>query len=313
MSRLIYAAFPAFIVLMIIEALWARRAVRENASLKGYEKRDTVTSLLMGIGNVLVSGVTKLGVLAIFAWLWKFRLTTFPADKWWSWVLLFFLEDLCYYWFHRIHHEVRVFWAAHVNHHSSTHYNLSTALRQSWTTPFTVMFFWLPLPLLGFEPAMIFTQQAISLLFQFGLHTEAIGKLGWLEYIFNTPSHHRVHHGRNVEYLDRNHGGILILWDRLFGTFQVEEAPVDYGLTTNLDTYNPARVAFHEWIAIARDVRQARSLRHRLGYIFGPPGWSPDGSRQTSTQMQAAARAALEQKRQATEAARADAAPSAAE
>lgn len=293
MSRLIYAAFPAFVVLMVLEFLWARRALREGAAIRGYTPRDTAASLAMGIGNVIVSVGTKLAVLAIFSWLWKFRVYTFPADAWWSWVLLFFLEDFCYYWFHRVHHEVRVFWAAHINHHSSTHYNLSTALRQSWTTPFTVMFFWLPLPLLGFEPAMIFTQQAISLLFQFWLHTEAINRLGVLEEVFNTPSHHRVHHGRNVEYLDRNHGGILIIWDRLFGTFQREEARPDYGLTTNLDTYHPVRIAFHEWAAIARDVRGARSLRHALGYILGPPGWSPDGSRQTSAQMQAAARAAL--------------------
>jgi sterol desaturase/sphingolipid hydroxylase (fatty acid hydroxylase superfamily) len=242
----------------------------------------------MGVGNVLLSVGSKVGVLALWAYLWKFRIFTFPEDAWWSWVALFFAEDFCYYWFHRAHHEVRFFWAAHINHHSSTRYNLSTALRQSWTTPFTGPLFWLPLPLLGFSPAMILTQQAISLLYQFWLHTEAIDRMGPFEWVFNTPSHHRVHHGRNVAYLDRNHGGILIVWDRLFGTFTPEKETVDYGLTKNLETFHPVTIAFHEWSAIGRDVLRSRSLRDALGYIFGPPGWSPDGSTLTSRQMRQA-------------------------
>jgi sterol desaturase/sphingolipid hydroxylase (fatty acid hydroxylase superfamily) len=288
MSRLIYASIPAFLVLMVLEGLWARRAVREGRGIRGYEARDTAASLAMGVGNVLLSVLTKFGVVALWAYLWEFRVYTFPEEAWWSWVALFFAEDFCYYWFHRAHHEVRFFWAAHVNHHSSTHYNLSTALRQSWTTPLTGPLFWLPLPLLGFSPAMILTQQAISLLYQFWLHTEAIGKMGPFEWVFNTPSHHRVHHGRNVAYLDRNHGGILILWDRLFGTFAEEKEQVDYGLTKNLETFHPVRIAFHEWSAIGRDVLRSRSLRDALGYVFGPPGWSPDGSTLTSRQMRQA-------------------------
>jgi sterol desaturase/sphingolipid hydroxylase (fatty acid hydroxylase superfamily) len=208
-------------------------------------------------------------------------------------VLLFFAEDLCYYAFHRVSHESRFFWAAHVNHHSSTHYNLSTALRQSWTTPLTTLPFWLPLPLLGFAPWMIITEQAISLLYQYWLHTEAIGTMGPFEKLFNTPSHHRVHHGRNAEYLDRNHAGILIIWDKLFGTFVPERAPVEYGLTKNLESFNPLVIAFHEWRQIAVDVAGARSLGDAWRYVFGPPGWSPDGSRQTSEQMRAAARRAV--------------------
>ncbi len=288
MSRLIYAAIPAFIVLMVLEGLWARRAVQEGRGIRGYEGKDTAASLAMGVGNVLLSVLTKFGVVALWAYLWKFRIFTFPEEAWWSWVALFFAEDFCYYWFHRVHHEVRFFWAAHVNHHSSTHYNLSTALRQSWTTPLTGPLFWLPLPLLGFSPAMILTQQAISLLYQFWLHTEAIGKMGPFEWVFNTPSHHRVHHGRNVAYLDRNHGGILIVWDRLFGTFAEEKEQVDYGLTKNLETFHPVTIAFHEWSAIGRDVLRSRSLRDALGYVFGPPGWSPDGSTLTSRQMRQA-------------------------
>jgi sterol desaturase/sphingolipid hydroxylase (fatty acid hydroxylase superfamily) len=275
-SPAIYYAIPAFFLTMTLEALWSRRERRlwNGAPTAGYEKRDTAASLAMGLGNVVIAAVVKLGTVGLWTALHALAPVKLP-NAWWVWVLLFFADDLCYYAFHRASHEVRLFWAAHVNHHSSQHYNLSTALRQSWTTPITGIPFWLPLPLLGFEPWMILTQQAVSLLYQYWLHTESIGRLGPLEAILNTPSHHRVHHGSNTEYLDRNHGGILIVWDRLFGTFEPELAPVRYGLTKNIDSFNPLVIAFHEIAAIARDVRRARSLRDALGYVFGPPGWSP--------------------------------------
>src|SRR5262249_28604975 len=203
---------------------------------------------------------------------------------WWVFVLCFFLEDLAYYWFHRISHESRWFWASHVVHHSSRSYNLATALRQTWTGKLTLgIVFWLPLVLLGFPPAMVFLFTGLSLIYQFCIHTEAIDRLGPLELVLNTPSHHRVHHAVNPRYLDANYGGVLIVWDRLFGTFVAEHAgdrPV-YGLVKNIDTYNPLRIAFHEWAAIARDVARVRTGREALGYLFGPPGWSPDGSRPT--------------------------------
>lgn len=280
MSTLIYYAIPAFLITVALEALWARGAGRER-SIRGYESRDTWASLSMGVGNVIIAGFFKVLVVALWAFLYEHRLFDLP-NAWWTWVLLFVAEDFCYYWFHRTSHDVRFFWAAHVNHHSSTHYNLSTALRQSWTTPFTGVPFWLVLPLLGFSPAMILVQQAISLLYQYWLHTESIRTLGPFELVFNTPSHHRVHHGRNARYLDRNHGGILIVWDRLFGTFEPEIETPDYGLTKNLETFNPIRIAFHEWVAIARDAAKARSVRDALGFVFGPPGWAPDGKGQTS-------------------------------
>ena len=156
-------------------------------------------------------------------------------------MLLFLADDLAYYWFHRVSHESRVFWASHVVHHSSQHYNLSTALRQTWV-PMTYLPFWLPLLLLGFPPWTVLLAQSWSLIYQFGLHTERIGKLPrWVEGIFNTPSHHRVHHGANEQYLDRNYGGILVIWDRLFGTFEPEGERVQYGLTTNIKTFNPVQ------------------------------------------------------------------------
>jgi sterol desaturase/sphingolipid hydroxylase (fatty acid hydroxylase superfamily) len=208
------------------------------------------------------------------------------GSTWWAFVLCFFAEDLAYYWFHRVSHERRWFWASHVVHHSSQRYNLSTALRQSWTTPITGPIFWMPLALCGFTPAMVMTAQAWSLLYQFWLHTESVRTLGPLEAVMNTPSHHRVHHGSNVEYLDRNHAGIFIIWDRLFGTFAPETEHVAYGLTKDIQTFNPLRIGFHEFAAIGRDVVRAPGLAAKLGYLLAPPGWSHDGSSQTATQLQ---------------------------
>ena len=236
----------------------------------------------MGLGFLAINAGLKLLPFAGLAWLYQFRLFDIPV-VWWSWVLLLVAEDFCYYWFHRLHHEVRTLWAAHVNHHSSTHYNFTTALRQSWTTPFTGFLFWVPLPLLGFPIEMILIQKSISLLYQYWLHTELIGKLDGFGVIFNTPSHHRVHHGRNPIYLDRNHAGIFIIWDKIFGTFEPEAETVDYGLTKNIHTYNPVRIAFHEWGAMLKDLWNAKSWRGRLGYLVMRPGWTEDGTGKTST------------------------------
>jgi sterol desaturase/sphingolipid hydroxylase (fatty acid hydroxylase superfamily) len=278
-SVIIAYSVPVFLALMVGE-MFLRRA-----GARGYERRDTLASLAMGVGNVVVHALLKVATFGFTVWLSRFALFDL-SHGWWIWLLLVPAEDLCYYAFHRAHHEVRFLWAAHVNHHSSRHFNLSTALRQSWTTPITGPIFWAPLPLLGFAPLHILTAQAVSLVYQFWLHTEHIGRLGPLEWVFNTPSHHRVHHGRNVEYLDRNYAGIFIVWDRLFGTFEPERAPVDYGLTKNLPTFNPLRVAFHEFWSIARDVLRARSLRDRLAAALAPPGWSADGSTRTARQLQ---------------------------
>jgi sterol desaturase/sphingolipid hydroxylase (fatty acid hydroxylase superfamily) len=196
------------------------------------------------------------------------------------WVLLFFLDDLTYYLFHRANHEVRLLWAGHVSHHNSQYYNLGTALRQGVGERVAKYLFWCPLALLGFDPVMIVTMLSISLIYQYWLHTEAIDRMPrWYEFIFNTPSHHRVHHGSNVRYLDRNHGATLIIWDRLFGTFSEElvREPVRYGLTKNIETHNVFHVAFDEYKNILRDVRRAARWRDKLGYLFKAPGWSHDG------------------------------------
>lgn len=266
-------AVPAFLLLIIIEAVSYRFLPDDDE--RGYELRDTTTSLSMGLGSQIIGFPWKLLTVGVYAALWTVAPVHLSPGHWWTWVIVFFADDLAYYWFHRLHHEVRVLWASHVVHHSSVYYNLSTALRQSWT-PMTSLPFWLPLALLGIPPWMIFLQQSISLLYQFFLHTERVSVLARpIEFIFNTPAHHRVHHGSNAEYLDRNYGGILIVWDRLFGSFEPERAPARYGLTKNIQTYNPLRVATHEFAAIWSDVRHATSWRHRLGYLFGRPGWQP--------------------------------------
>lgn len=283
MSNLILYSIPAFVALLLLELAWSKR----HPELAGYHRPDTLASLSLGLLNVIINAGTKFLTIPAFAWLYEHRVVdVVEATGPWAWVILFFAEDLSYYWFHRLHHEVRVLWAAHVNHHSSTHYNLSTALRQPLLTPFTGPWFWMWLPLIGFPPWMVLTAQAISLLYQFWLHTEAIDKLGPVEWIFNTPSHHRVHHGKNVRYLDKNHGGVLIIWDRLFGTFAKETERVVYGLTTDIETYHPLKIGFHEVAAISRDVAGAPTVGAKLGYLFAPPGWSHDGSTKTATQLQ---------------------------
>lgn len=274
-------AVPAFVALMIVEAI--------AGALMGREKihddlRDSAASLAMGIGSVFINLAWKTVLFGYFTALHRVS----PFDLGFGplvWVAAILADDFCYYWFHRMSHEVRFLWAAHVNHHSSRKYNLSTALRQSWTTPFTGSLFWTPMALVGFDPMMILSVQAISLLYQFWIHTELIGKMGPFERIFNTPSHHRVHHGTNVRYLDRNHGGILILWDRWFGTFEEEREKVVYGLTKNIDSYNPIEIAIHEWRALILDMKNAATRREAFAYALRPPGWSPDGSTLTADDM----------------------------
>src|SRR5437764_3143204 len=206
MPDLIQLAVPAFLLLLIIEAV-CDAVMRRDL----YEIKDTAASLTMGIGNVLIGIVTKAVAFAAFTAVHHFAIFNI-GYQWWAWLLLFVADDFTYYWFHRASHECRLFWASHVIHHSSQRYNLGTALRQTWTGGFMSFVFWLWLPLIGFAPIMVLTMQAISLLYQFWIHTELVRNMGPLEWVLNTPSHHRVHHGSNQRYLDRNHAGVLIIW-----------------------------------------------------------------------------------------------------
>ncbi|RPE09059.1 sterol desaturase family protein [Chitinophaga lutea] len=282
MPDLIHYAIPGFVLLLLAEIIfsaWDRRHL--------YETKDAAGSIAMGLGNVAIGLVTKGVIYLVYDFVYRFRLFTLDAGLWWVWVACFFADDFTYYWFHRISHNVRFFWASHVIHHSSQKYNLSTALRQTWTGNLSGTFlFWCWMPLIGFHPAMVMSMQAISLIYQFWIHTEAIRKLPKpLEFVLNTPSHHRVHHASDLQYLDKNHAGVLIIWDRLFGTFQPEKEKPTFGLTSNIRTYNPLRIATHEWAAIFGDLRRSRSWRHVVRYLFGPPGWSHDGSRRTTRQL----------------------------
>ena len=269
-------ALPLYALAIFIEARWGRK---HSPDL--YRRGDLIASLSMGLLSLIVEFLPRLAAIAIMWQLHEWSpLKDVVGRQWWAWVLLFFLDDLSYYWFHRSNHEVRLFWAGHVNHHSSQYMNFGTALRQGVGERLHKFLFWLWLPLLGFDPAMIITMITVSLFYQFWIHTKSVHRLHpWIEAVFNTPSHHRVHHGSNVRYLDRNHGGVLIIWDRLFGTFSAErdEEPVVYGLTTNIETDSIPVVATHEYVSIWRDLKRAPAWRDRLRYLFLAPGWSHDG------------------------------------
>ena len=279
---ILYYAIPFFVLLLLIEAWFSY-----NEQKKLYETKDTFTSLGLGIGNVITGFFTKALIFGLFTYLYNHRLFTPDAGIWWYWVLLFFADDFSYYWFHRISHHVNYFWASHVVHHSSQHYNLAAALRQTWTGNATGAFlFWAWMPLVGFHPIWILFMQQISLIYQFWIHTETVHKLpAPVEFIFNTPAHHRVHHGSDLKYLDKNHAGILIIWDRLFGSFQPEEERPVYGLTKNIESYNPALIAFKTWGELFRKALNSGSVKNGFHYFIKPPGWSHDGSSKTTAQL----------------------------
>lgn len=273
-------AVPGFILLVMAEMIVARARDRSR-----YEPSDTLTSLLLGLGSTIAGTLSGGLVYALALWVWQFRV--FDIGYQWYWfAIAFVIDDFAYYVFHRSAHRVRWFWASHVVHHSSQHYNLSTALRQTWTGFFSLGFvFRLPLLLVGFPPALLFFVGGINLIYQFWIHTEAIGRMPrWFEAVMNTPSHHRAHHATNPRYLDRNYAGVFIVWDRVFGTFVAErdDDRPRFGIVHDLGSFNLVWAAFHEWIGIARDVWRAPGLRARLGYIVMPPGWSHNGSRDTS-------------------------------
>ncbi|WP_176037701.1 sterol desaturase family protein [Brucella tritici] len=280
-------AIPLYVLGILIELVAIRYWQRKGE----FETKDAFTSLLMGAGNVAAGLLLGFVSVTALLWVWQFRFFDLGL-YWWVFVIAFIFDDLRYYCYHRIAHRVRWVWAEHVNHHSSQHYNLTTALRQSWTGQMTGMFvLQVPMVLLGFHPAVIAFVYGFNLIYQFWIHTEAVGKLPKpIEFIFNTPSHHRVHHATNPRYLDANYAGTLIVWDRMFGTF-VEELPEDmprYGIVKNVGTFNPVRVAFHEWVGMFKDVfSSGLTLRQRLMYMIAPPGWSHDGSRKTSEDLKA--------------------------
>jgi sterol desaturase/sphingolipid hydroxylase (fatty acid hydroxylase superfamily) len=276
-------AVPVFILFILAELYLSYRE-----SLELYKGKDAWASIAMGLGSVFVNLFSKSIYFLLFNFIHQnFRLFNINSEHIWAWVLLFFLDDFSFYWHHRLSHQIEILWAAHSNHHSSEYYNFSTALRQSWTEFLYKYIFWVPIAFLGFPPMMIFTMISFSLIYQFFLHTETVRKLGFFELIFNTPSHHRVHHATNLQYLDKNHAGILIIWDKIFGTFEPENEenkPV-FGLTKNICTFNPVKIAFAEYAEILQNLRNAKSFAEVMKYLFYPPGWSPDGRSKTTREL----------------------------
>jgi sterol desaturase/sphingolipid hydroxylase (fatty acid hydroxylase superfamily) len=269
-------AIPVFIVFIGLEALSLRYLEDEQPGrYRGYERRDSRTSILMGLGSLFFTGGARVAALLGYSALYVVSPLRVDPHRWWAWVYAILVVDLLFYVEHRAAHRIRILWAAHQAHHNSQRFNLSTAVRQKWN-PWWELLVWTPLPLLGMPPWMVFSAFSVNLIFQFFVHTERIDRMWWpVELIFNTPSHHRVHHASDPDYLDKNFAGILIVWDRMFGTYVEETHRPTYGLTKNIDSYNPFTLQYHLYGRIWRDVRAATSWRHKLGYVFGPPDWAP--------------------------------------
>ncbi|WP_172587627.1 sterol desaturase family protein [Shewanella xiamenensis] len=262
---------PLFFVCILLEWYFGDRRQKLPVSARYYPKEVlcnfSLAAMHQGVDILAGLLIAKL-YLAVFGWkLFDIQMGPF------SFVLLMIAQDFCYYWFHRASHRVRWMWAAHVVHHSSENMNFSTAFRQSLMYPFAGMWvFWLPLVILGFDPNWVVFVVLLNLGLQFFVHTQAVRKLGPLEWLFNTPSHHRVHHGRNPQYIDKNYAGILIIWDKLFGTFVPEEETVIYGITKPVNSFNPIKVTFSEWRDMFSDVTtKGLSFSERLKLLFAPP------------------------------------------
>lgn len=271
-------AVPFFLLLLTIEWTAARKLehLEDSPASGAYQARDAWASISMGLVSVATMGAWKflalLGYAALYTYVAPWHLS---ATKWYTWVIALVGVDVLFYFYHRTAHRVRLIWATHQAHHSSRYFNFATALRQKWNNSGEILI-WTPLPLLGIPPWMVFSGFSISLIYQFWIHTERIGRLPRpIEFVFNTPSHHRVHHGIDKLYIDKNYGGIFIVWDRMFGSFQPEVFRPHYGLTKQVTTFNVWKLQTHEYAAIARDVKRADRWRDRFGYAFGPPGWKP--------------------------------------
>lgn len=257
---------------------------------KQYTVKDTATNIYFMLLNAGIDLAFRAFYLGVFAYCFSLKLVNWQ-NPFLYWICLFIAEDFLYYWLHRLDHEIRFFWATHVTHHSSTKMNFTVGFRSSVLQPLYRFIYFLPLPLLGFQSLDILFVYSATQIWGIFVHTEYIHKMGWLEYFLVTPSHHRVHHGSNPKYLDKNMGMFLIIWDKMFGTFQKELSPqeyqpIQYGLTKNPENLNPVTVIFHEWMQLFKDACQPNiTFRQRWMYIFGPPGYSHNGSRHTSRQL----------------------------
>tara|TARA_B100002052_G_scaffold94948_1_gene87589 strand:+ start:591 stop:1427 length:837 start_codon:yes stop_codon:yes gene_type:complete len=259
---------PIILALIFIEALISNL---QKASY--YKKEDTLCTVGLLTGNILMVFAVKGLTLALHFYLYQFRLFDLASmiPLWAMWALTFILIDLVFYIYHRISHRSRFLWAIHMSHHSSEEMNFAVSFRQAWLGPVSKIPFFILLPLIGLDPTIIAVAGVISTLWGIFGHTQVIGKLGPIEWIFNTPSHHRVHHGANEQYIDKNYGNLLIIWDRMFGTFEPEKANVRYGLVKNVNTFNPIKITLMEWSSIFKDMSKAPNLKESFNIFFGPP------------------------------------------
>jgi sterol desaturase/sphingolipid hydroxylase (fatty acid hydroxylase superfamily) len=274
---------PFYITLIALEILITYRSHRVSYSIK-----DTLTNAALMLMNGSVDLLFRAVYIGVLIWFYNFSVVEPIANPYIYWITLFLLEDLVFYTLHYVDHHSRLFWAVHVTHHSSEHFNLTTGFRSSVFQPLYRFVYFIPLVMIGFNPADIVIMYSLTQIYGIIVHTEYVGKLGWLEYILVTPSHHRVHHASNIEYLDKNMGMCLIIWDRIFGTFQEEipSVPPRYGLTKHNESTGLTETVFHEFVEIRKDFEQPVDLKTKFNYLIKAPGWSPDGSRQTSKQLQ---------------------------
>jgi len=280
-ALLIYITTPIYIVVIGIEILLSYIHNKHYYTVKG-----TIANIYLSALNFTLDIVLRVLCLFVLNYFYQFRF--FEIENTYAyWIVLLITQDFMFYWLHRIDHYCRLFWAVHVTHHSSEEFNLTVGFRSSVFQPVYRFIYFIPLALAGFKGIDIMFIYAATQIYGILIHTQYINKLGFLEYFLSTPSHHRVHHASNVKYLDKNMGMVLIIWDKLFGTFQAEEEneKVVYGLTENIKTYHPLKMVFHEWINIFKDLKKAPNLKSSFMYIFGPPGWSHDGSKKTSRQL----------------------------
>lgn len=281
-SLLLLITTPIYVIVIFSEMLFSHFGKRHLYSAKGVFANVYLSTLNFGL-DMLVMG------FCFYVLNYFFQFHFFQIENVYAyWMVLLLAEDFMFYWLHRIDHFCRFFWAVHVTHHNSEEFNLTVGFRSSVFQPLYRYVYYIPIALMGFEAIDIMFMYAATQIYGILVHTQTIKNMGLLEYILVTPSHHRVHHASNIKYLDKNMGMFLIIWDKLFGTFQKEEEgnPVQYGLTSNINTYNPFKMVFHEWANIAKDIQRNTSIKNKLMYVFGPPGWSHDGSTKTSVQLQ---------------------------
>ena len=263
-------------VIVFVGFVVAETIISARKGLALYDRRDSQANVVMGVLTFLSKMAIKGVSYLLYFYLYEYAIFEIPEDSIFWFIIGFLLNDFLFYWYHRMSHEVRMFWAIHVTHHSSPKLNITTAMRGSFVNNIFHTLFWAPLALIGFSPYVIITSDAFSYFYQLWLHTRIVPKLGFYEWAFNTPSHHRVHHGSNEQYLDKNYGAVLILWDRMFGTFAKEEKEVTYGLTKPINSYNPIKLIFHECVDIYRDIRRTPTFKERMRILLRRPGYSSD-------------------------------------